>query len=337
MAGWKMPKLSIFEDKLDGLSRTSCMTIIGGLPSVGKSTLSRNIALEIALNNEDAMVMYMSVDDPAKSVLRSWAATMTEIDMGSLVKYQSLTNTEQVRWDDGWTKLRAQDNLCVFDVTQGNSLDDLQWHIDYFRKRNPDRKIVLFVDSLNRVSMGDNDLRQSVMNTSMGLREITTKQDIHTVVVANLRKSNKLSQRQRDRDVNPDVDMFYRPHPEEISETVHVWYEAELLIMCHNQLAIANSTGLTWDYQSMTGESIRMPYLEANVWKNKTENMWISDGFSTQLFFKLNRFLSSVESVDFKTLPTTGLNLNSVIDKGKEALDRFSGAPDQWQEEVQGE
>jgi hypothetical protein len=333
MIGWNMPNIPSIADKLGGLSRHECVSVWGGLPSVGKSTLCRNVAKEIAFNNDDAMVLYFSVDDPSSGVIRSWAAAESELDMDQLIRYQALTATEQARWETGFSKLQNRDNLVLFDSKQCASMDDLNWHIDYYRKHYPDRQPILFVDSLNVVGMTDQNMRESIMNTSQTLKRIANKHNIHVAIVANLRKSNKMTNRQKDQGSQPDVDMYYRPHPEEISETIQVWYDAELLVLCHNQFTIQSSTNLKWDYMNSKGYMESMPYLEAYVWKNKTESPWVSDGFSSQLFFALNRYQSSITHAEFTSLPTTGQGLNNLIKAGKDRLENWV-SPNEWEAEV---
>jgi replicative DNA helicase len=80
------------------------------------------------------------------------------------------------------------------------------------------------------------------------VKEATRIYDIHLLMTAELRKMDNES----------------RPTPADLKDTVQLEYDADSIIMVHNDKLVKKDTNIIWN-----NGGISMPILEVRVWKNK--------------------------------------------------------------------
>jgi replicative DNA helicase len=68
-----------------------------------------------------------------------------------------------------------------------------------------------------------------------------------------------------------------RPGPEDMKDSVQLEYDADIVMLVHNDRQVNPDSNVTWD-----GGSTLMPYIELNICKNK------SNGQTKRLAYRMN-------------------------------------------------
>lgn len=287
IAGYKIPSFPKFSNIFDGFPRGACMITVGALASHGKSTLVRNAFWDIAINNDDVQCLYMSIDDNARAVNKSLIIMNSALEVGEVRKYTALTPDKQERWEAAFKKVKDQDNFTVIDSTVGRSVYSLTQYIDKYMEKYPLRKPIVAIDNFHILDgINDQEIRQRTMENAKTLKYISTSYDIPILVVVQLNKTLN----------------GYRPVPRDIQESVQIEYESDVLMLLHSDLQMTAESYLNWRYINRNNEDIKMPYMEAFVWKNKYEE-FKSTGMEDTIWCKLNRSTSKLEEVEYADIP----------------------------------
>jgi DNA primase catalytic core len=105
------------------------------------------------------------------------------------------------------------------------------------------------------------------------VKEASRIYDMHLIMTTELRKMS---------------DNDSRPTPADLKDTVQLEYDADSIIMIHNDMLVKEETNIAWQ-----NNNIRMPILETHVWKNK------HTGKTGDLAYRLNSTNLQVTEISF--------------------------------------
>jgi len=267
------------------IPQDASVVMIGAYPNVGKSTLMRNLAIQIMKNNQDLGVIYFTLDDPMKQTIPGIISKMTKVNIND-VRYQQMIPASKKREtiekiNKGFQNLQyliQTRRLAIFDQSNANTMGEIETLVnivgDEMMKNN--RKPVIIIDSLHSIAMNvKTDRRVDVMNNIRGIRRLANINHIPVFGVAELRKGNNMS------------NTYRRPRLRDFSETGDIEYRVTVGIILENQLKERENPELYWRDDRVCRHQ-QLPVLTTHIDKNK------EGYFFGAIHFKTNPFTSSM-------------------------------------------
>lgn len=268
--GFKLNRFKTLERLFDGFPDKECLFAVAGDANIGKSTWIREVSWDLARSNQDAIVLYMSIDDSTKDVLQGIVAREAELSRDCIYKYGSLASeegqsdlVEQI--DATWESVLSQRNYIIADATQGSSIMHLEDHLDYIRKIFPNKKPIIFLDNFHKLRFGEEvGIREKFIDMVQSLKELTQIEDIPIVMSVELRKTENGK----------------RATLNDIAETKQIEYDAKVVMMAHQEMHNNPDTMIKW-HRDNYREACYLPYFELNIAKNKhtDKKCWIGYRF----------------------------------------------------------
>jgi len=220
------------------------------------TTMLQALAIDIVETNEDAAVFFMSIDDTTELMTLKMLAQKTGFATSKIKQFNSLMSDEQSIITAGWNWL---DNLSkrfiMVDANDGTSPEALEAHLEWFIKEFPDKKRLFFLDNFHKLTYHNaKEKRDSISILSEKVKDLTRINDSHIIMTTELRKLG---------------DNDSRPTPADLKDTVQLEYDADVIIMIHNDLLVRENTNIIWRGQYGPDGERAMPYLETYVYKNK--------------------------------------------------------------------
>lgn len=299
--GMRAIKYKRFYENFDGIPYTTCLSLIGGRPSAGKTMWMTGLAMDIIDTDEDAAIFYMSIDDTTELMTLKMLAMKSGLSTSEIKRYAELTPEKKQRVDIAWKWIEANsDRFILADATAGNTVDALESHIDWFTKnfRNPKRLFLLDNFHKLRFNMGGRAKKTEVVSDgSERIKELTQLNDLHIMATVELRKLESSNT---------------RPQLNDMKDSVQLEYDADIIALVHNDKQVKEDTFLVWEGPAKDGLLRAMPYIEVNVWKNKIT------GQLRPIAYKLNDYnlrLEEVAESDIRALKDKKLNNQNIIGK----------------------
>ncbi len=136
-------------------------------------------------------------------------------------------------------------------------------------------QLVLFIDNFHKLSTEKHtqDTRQKFTELSEKIKRISNIYDAPVITTVELRKSEHI-----------------RPVEDDIKETVDLVYDADCIMLLHNEIHRVGEVESKIYFND--AEGMRRPILECEIIKNKTS------GFKGHLFFRFFTELNKVEECD---------------------------------------
>jgi len=171
--------------------------VLGGRPSMGKTSLAMNILENVALQGNRCMVFSMEM--PGESLLQRSFASIGRIDQNSLKRGQ-LTANEMDRLEQATRTLTQLDILI--DDTPALSIAALSARAHEAHRVKPLKLLVVDYLQLMQVSGGTNRT-EGISEISRGLKTLTKELKCPVIALSQLNRS--LEQRPNKRPVNSDL------------------------------------------------------------------------------------------------------------------------------------
>lgn len=156
LLGWKSG-FAKADHCFSGIRKDNFMYTIAGTPGSGKTSYVTQLALDLALNNEDIAVLYMSIDDSREEIFPRWVSLITDLDLMAIYHPREYL-TQEHEWklyEKGWKtlqKLIESENLSLKDSIHGTRLDYAEGWIRYTQETQPDKQIVFILDSFHKLT-----------------------------------------------------------------------------------------------------------------------------------------------------------------------------------------
>lgn len=271
------------------------MLVFGGKANTGKTSLMCKIAFSIAMNEENnACVIYHTIDDTKEQVLPKFvcigeSSTRLQINEVKSPKYYEKHEGSAIyedlrhRRETGYSRLldlTRRGRLVIKDANDGSSLGYAESLIKYYQDKYPDRQVVYFLDNFHKLRdfehMGDERTRFKIMSTVV--KNIATKYHIPVLCTMEYTK----------------LAAGTRPTNDNISETVQMEYDANLICHLYNEMHEKGDRAEEHTYHMVNERhgATRRPVIELIVGKNKISS------FKSSIYFKFYP-----PSSDFKPHP----------------------------------
>lgn len=268
-----------FYENFDGIPYTTCLSLVGGRPSAGKTTWMTALAMDIIDHEEDAAIFYMSIDDTTELMTLKMVATKSGLSTSEIKRYTELDDEKKKAIDRAWAWVEEHsDRFIIADATAGNSVEALDAHVDWFMKNFKTPKKLFLLDNFHklRASGGPGSKKTEIIsNQSEKIKEITQLNDLHLMMTVELRKLEGSQS---------------RPQLADLKDSVQMEYDADIIALIHNDFQVKEESPLVW--QGDAGGTIKtMPYLGVRVWKNKVTGQTGAFGY------KLNNYNLKIEEV----------------------------------------
>ena len=230
---FRMNWFSEFQHSMSGgMSLTSgALGYVGGRANSGKTAVVLMIGCDIALSDEDAMVIIHSTDDSYSQIeprLKTNIFRMSEpqapkFSLGMVVQphvylpqtteYADMYNMADSLYRD----LLAEERLCIIDAEDGAYLSVLEKTVRYYRQRHPKRKIMIICDNThNYMDFLNLDQTSRMTQISNHQKAMTAKYRAGMLATAEYRKNMPMDYSKMRLPVDDDLAdaraFMYRPN-----------------------------------------------------------------------------------------------------------------------------
>ena len=282
---------------LDGIQNG--VYLIGGRPNIGKSAFDFQLAYNLAIENPDAFILLWSIDDNLRKVIPRLIASESGIPI-NIVSNPIHKLTEE----EGYTADQVKDILerrekalnkikeiskrfLVKDIGSGHSIEAIEKSVMTCRAitKIDNMKLILFIDNFHKLTTEKNigDTRSKFTYLSEQIKRISNVYNAPVITTVELRKSENI-----------------RPLEDDIKETVDLVYDADCIMLLHNEVHRVGEYESKIFFVDQQGQ--KRPILEVDVCKNKTS------GFKGHLFFRFHTDLSRiVECEDYESRKVKGI------------------------------
>jgi DNA primase len=283
--GMRANKFRSFYEMFDGIPYTTCLSLIGGRPSAGKTMWMTALSLDIIDTEDDAAIFYMSIDDTTELMTLKILAMKSGLSTSQIKTYSTLNPEQKYEVDQAWRWFETHsDRFILADATAGNTIDALESHVDWFVKNFKTPKRLFLLDNFHKLrfsSGGRAKKTDAVSDGSERIKELTQLNDLHIMATAELRKLEGSQN---------------RPQLADLKDSVQLEYDADIIALVHNDKQVKEDTYIVWQGPGRDGLIRAMPYVEVNVWKNKIT------GQTQPLAYQLNDYNLSMMEVPASTI-----------------------------------
>ena len=261
LQGWKTG-LDVLDNSISGIPKEDAMITFAGDANVGKTGFMFELALRLAKNNPNIMVLFMSIDDSRQQAI----ARLVALESGLKIKQvshpiQHITNAEDMKkLENGWRSIRKlveEHKFSIKDNTHGNTLDFAEGWIRWAKETYPEKEICFFLDNFHK--LGDErskDERIRFKHASARIHAMKNKLHITAICTMELRKFIGGGTNQR-------------PSLQDISESKQMEYDNNLIGMVYSDVhAKREASKIFWE-ENIEGVNVKKPILEIDIQKNK--------------------------------------------------------------------
>jgi replicative DNA helicase len=233
-AGFKMDFFSIFAENMNGGMSWASGTLmyVGGRANSGKTATCLMIGTDIALSDDNAIVIIHSTDDSYEqiepriktNIYRMLYPDGPQLTIGMVVQPNSTLKDYPPEYTEAFNKankcfrdLIESERLIIIDSEDGATLSTLERNLRYYRNRHPDRKILMICDNTHNY-MDFMNLEQTSRMTSISNQQknLTIKYHACMIATAEYRKNMPMDHSKLKLPVDDDLAdaraLMYRPN-----------------------------------------------------------------------------------------------------------------------------
>lgn len=243
------------------------------LHNSGKSCFMVKALYELCLaNSQDTIGVYLSLDDTMEETMKRLVSLHTRIDFNDISKPRhTIAKDPQLleEYQDAIKDLKGLPNIVLRDATYGRSLRYLSNYFESLRTKYPDKRLVVFVDSLAKITgdsegstEGGTDGKTNwKAHVASELKYLTTKYKICLITPTDLRKLNGVR----------------RPTKDDLKDAAELYYEAQVVLFMYNDLKrLRDQAVLFWhphDDTTKPKESILEVIPDKNKFTGRTDRV----------------------------------------------------------------
>lgn len=231
---FKMSHFPDFEKAMAGGQNwtSGCLMYVGGRANSGKTATVLMLGCDVALSDENAIVLIHSTDDSydqieprIKSNIYHMGCTQyPALTIGMIVQphiYLKNTLEEYTRAygmaDDLFQQLINDERIVIIDAEDGSTLTVLERNIRYYRQKYPSRKLMVICDNTHNymdfLNM-DQNMRMTMISNQQ--KNLTAKYKCCMIATAEYRKNMPMDQSKFKLPVDDDLAdaraLMYRPN-----------------------------------------------------------------------------------------------------------------------------
>lgn len=259
-------ELENFQNALAGEWDKDVLLVVGGKGNAGKSAFMSKLSYDIASHEENnALVIYHTIDDSREQLLPRFVA---------IAEGSRILTINSVKEPNYWCKeipnlldkraagynlveqLIKTGRLIIKDANHGTSLSYAENLIQYYQEKYPHRKLVYFLDNFHKLSdyTDSKDERVRFKKLSKAVKGLATSYHIPIVCTMEYTK----------------LAVGTRPGNNNISETVSMEYDSNLIVHLYNDLhELGPNSTIYHNVVDKDGKISRSPRLEMIFGKNK--------------------------------------------------------------------
>jgi DNA primase catalytic core len=261
LQGWKTG-FAALDNGISGIPKEDAMITFAGDANVGKTGFMFELALRLAKNNDNIMVLFMSIDDSRQQAI----ARLVALEAGLKIKQVShpiqhiTTKEDAIKLENGWRSIRKlveENKFSIKDNTHGNTLDFAEGWIRWAKENYPDKEIAFFLDNFHK--LGDErskDERIRFKHASARIHAMKNKLHITAICTMELRKFIGGGTNQR-------------PSLQDISESKQMEYDNNLIGMVYSDMHAKRQDSKIFWQEDIEGSLVKKPVIEIDIQKNK--------------------------------------------------------------------
>jgi len=241
-----------------------------GVPQHGKSTVLQNLALNIALLNDDVSVLFWALDDSRERTYERMLSMHSGVDWKSVTGRQFISSEDALLLKSSQNTIAtlvSEGRLVLKDHSIGSSLPMLRRWIEITQTQS-DRPVLVVLDSFHKIGVSPNQgMMNEVAKAKANCQYIKSLVQTHHITLMASLEMNKQSTRGQEPDLL------------QITETRKIEYDFDIVSTVFNH------------YYDTDGESDQIigspdgsikPLIKVNIRKSK-------DGGAGPIFFALNQ------------------------------------------------
>jgi DNA primase catalytic core len=283
--GFRMNWHSDFARAMDGGQSwaSGCLTYVGGRANSGKTAVCLSLATDVALSDEDAIVIVHTTDDSYTQIeprlktnaYRMCFPHMEQPSIGAMVNpKKNLIGAPAdmlqavAEADDVLKGLIANERLVVIDMEDGSTLSVLERNVKYYRRRHPSRKILVVCDNThNYMDFLALDQMARMTRIANAQKAMTGKYHLGMIATAEYRKN-----------MPKDASKMVLPVDDDLADARALMYRPNVIFHVYNDLHDRKDHAeIFWKQEEKA-----MPRLLLNFTKNKIS------GFKSKLVLDLD-------------------------------------------------
>lgn len=230
------------------------LAIIGGRPSVGKSTAIRFLCDTIQKANEDVFILHLSLDDMVRETVDGILCNIANIP-NSVMETNRFSPDQRERLEEAQDLFRRQwwkQTYYVCGQKKVSSIADAHALIRRIQIRHPNKRIIMITDNLMNlpeVAKNQSKDKRIVVETAINeLHILGQTMDVANLTIVELTKGGP-----------------YRPTTAMLKETGTLEYRARVILMLHNDLKANRMSKIFW----VNDNGEKLPVLEIDNAKFK--------------------------------------------------------------------
>ena len=233
-ASFKMNYFKDFAENMNGgMSWASgALMYVGGRANSGKTATCLMIGTDIAMSDENAIVIIHSTDDSYEqiepriktNIYRMFNPGGPKLSIGMVVQPNLNLRDKPEEYQNAWLKanelfkdLIEKERLVIIDSEDGATLSTLERNVRYYRTRYPDKKIMLICDNthnyLDFMNMEQSSRMTMISNQQ---KNLTVKYHTCMIATAEYRKNMPMDHSKMKLPVDDDLAdaraLMYRPN-----------------------------------------------------------------------------------------------------------------------------
>lgn len=258
-------ELKNFQEALAGEWDKDVLCVFGGKANSGKSAFLSKLSYDIASHEDnDAIAIYHTIDDSREQLLPRFvciAEGSHKLSINAVrdpnywAKQIPDLLTKRSTGYDSIEKLIKTGRLIIKDANHGTSLSYVENLIQYYRERYPHRKLIYFLDNFHKLNdyADSKDERVRFKKLSKATKALATT---YHIPIMSTMEYTKLA---------PGT----RPSNNNISETVSMEYDSNLIVHLYNDLHELGPQSTIFHNVEAEGKLTRFPRVEMIFGKNK--------------------------------------------------------------------
>lgn len=231
---FKMNHFGFFEKAMEGGQNwtSGCLMYVGGRANSGKTATTLLIGCDIAMSDENAIVIFHSTDDSydqiepriKSNLYHMMAKTTPDLTIGMIVQPHIYLKGVDESYREGYRQADAkfeelinQERIVVIDAEDGSTLTVLERNLRYYRQKYPTKKILLICDNThNYMDFLNMDQTMRMTMISNQQKNLTAKYKCCMIATAEYRKNMPMDSSKFKLPVDDDLAdaraLMYRPN-----------------------------------------------------------------------------------------------------------------------------